>query len=493
MYSIAELIIINMHIISASGRRERKMQNLKALVTICCSVLLLAACGQSEQQPVDAAKMTAAGNLSAIKSRGEIVVVTRNAPTTWYIDRDGRASGLAHDMVADFARYLDVTPRFIVVDSVKAMLKAVENNRADMAAGGITHTSKREKRFVFGPNYFQIHQQIVCNNKHKPRKISQIPSRAGKLVVGADTSYAERLAELAEQHPDLNLQWKEVAHISTEKLFARVNNYKIGCTIADSNIVDINRRYYPSLLVMFNVSDAQHLAWIMPKGSEKLRAASAKWLKQYRQSGELAAVKKRYYGFIGKWNFFDKDQLAKKLKTVYPKYDDLFAQAAEKHNFDKWLLAAQGYQESHWNPKATSYTGVRGIMMLTKPTAKSLGVTNRLDPKQSIMGGAAYLRQMIEKLSDDIAPPESYYFALAAYNIGLYHLRDAMKLAKRQGLDPHEWASVKKMLPLLMKKKYYSTVRYGYARGREAVQYVKHIRDYSDIIAHVMKEQTRGD
>lgn len=166
------------------------------------------------------------------------------------------------------------------------------------------------------------------------------------------------------------------------------------------------------------------------------------------------------------------------LKTRFPRYQKLFKQAAARHRVDWDLLAAQAYQESHWNRKAKSPTGVRGIMMLTRRTAASLGVTNRLDPVQSINGGAKYLSRLEGRLPKKISHPDRTFVALAAYNVGLGHVKDAQTLARRHGKDPHQWQHLRSVLPLLTKKRYYKTVRYGYARGHEPVQYVKRIRTY---------------
>ena len=126
--------------------------------------------------------------------------------------------------------------------------------------------------------------------------------------------------------------------------------------------------------------------------------------------------------------------------------------------------------------------------MLTLPTAKSVGVTNRLDPKQSVQGGVEYLRRIVNRIPDSIKQHEKIWFALASYNVGYGHMMDARRLTKAQGGDPDSWSDVKDRLPLLRQKKYYSQTRYGYARGDEAKNYVENIRRYyQSIIGHVNK------
>ena len=119
--------------------------------------------------------------------------------------------------------------------------------------------------------------------------------------------------------------------------------------------------------------------------------------------------------------------------------------------------------------------------MLTKVTAKQMGV-DRLTAEGSIHGGAKYISEMRNRIDKDTPPPDRDWMALAAYNVGLYHLRDAKKIATKLGKDPHKWSDVKQTLPLLTKRKWYKQTAHGYARGWEPVQYVENIRSYYDIL-----------
>ena len=169
-------------------------------------------------------------------------------------------------------------------------------------------------------------------------------------------------------------------------------------------------------------------------------------------------------------------------KNRLPKLIPIFKQAAATHELDWRLIAAISYQESHWNPKAVSPTGVRGLMMLTQNTAKQLGIKNRRDPVQSTEGGARYFVRMKGKIPDRITEPDRSWLALAAYNIGYGHLEDARVITERKGGNPDRWADIRDSLPLLEKKEWYKKTRYGYARGREAALYVRNIRNYYDLL-----------
>ena len=257
------------------------------------------------------------------------------------------------------------------------------------------------------------------------------------IRVIANSSYVERLKELQQDYPEL--QWQEVADTSTEQLLEQLWQKQNDCVLADSNIVNINRRYYPELLVAFPISEQQSLAWVINPKWERLVDDIGDWLEQARTSGELAVIQEKYYGHVELFDYVDMRKFIRRIEQRLPKYLDDFKREAAKQGLDWTLLAAQSYQESHWNPKAKSPTGVRGLMMLTLRTAKQMGVESRLDPQQSIRGGAKYLARMIKRVPESVQGEDRVWLALAAYNVGFGHLRDARKLARRLGKNPDYW------------------------------------------------------
>ena len=120
--------------------------------------------------------------------------------------------------------------------------------------------------------------------------------------------------------------------------------------------------------------------------------------------------------------------------------------------------------------------------MLTRNTASDLGIQDRTDPEQSIMGGTEYFVNLKKRLPESIEEPDRTWMALAAYNVGLGHLNDARKLTSEQDGNPDSWADVREILPLLSKRKWYSKTKHGYARGREPVEYVRNIRNYYEML-----------
>lgn len=444
---------------------------------ILCILLLLSACDQSVKS----------GKANSVDKKlpETLVVVTRNAPTTYYEDRDETA-GLEYDLASAFARHFKMEVRFEVVDSIGEVLDYLKQGKAHIAAAGLTRTDARLKQgYEFGPEYFQVQQQLVCrrDNGGIPSSVAELKDK--KIEVIADSSYVERLKELQLENPEL--KWTEVEDMGTEQLLEKVWLKQLDCTVADSNIVNINRRYYPELVVAFPLSEDQSLSWIISNDWTDLQSYIESWLQQAEDSGELAAINDRYYGHVDLFDYVDLRKFISRIKSRLPKYKDDFIHYSNEHALDWTLLASQAYQESHWNPKSKSPTGVRGLMMLTRVTAKAMGVENRLDAKQSIRGGAKYLAKMFDRIPHQIRDENRVWMALAAYNVGFGHLRDARKLAVELGKDPDTWADLKQVFPLLSQKKYYKKLQYGYARGSEPVRYVQRIRDYQQVLLQNLK------
>jgi len=426
-------------------------------------------------------------SLAEIRQSGKLVVLTRNAPTTWYIGRDGEPTGPEHDLVEAFATWLGVKAVYRMKPSIGEILDGIENAEGDLAAAGLTITDPRRDRFRFGPAYLGITQQVVCRRDNvQPETVDDLVGL--NLQVIADSSYVERLRALkADGHPDLS--WTAVPETTTEALLREVWQRKIDCTVADSSIVDINRRYYPELIAPMNLTREQQLGWVMPQAREDLADAVTDWLEAFRGDDRLAAWRDQYFGFFAAFDYVDVRKLIRRVDHRFPKFRDHFRKAADKYDLPYTLLAAQAYQESHWNAHSRSPTGVRGIMMLTLNTARSVGVNNRLDPRQSIFGGARYMARMKQQFDDEVTEPDRTYLALAAYNVGRAHLHDAQALARELRLDPHAWRDIKQVLPLLENPKYYHQLQYGYARGNEPVRYVQRIREYRLVIDNQLRRK----
>jgi len=417
--------------------------------------------------------------LQQVLHEGELLVLTRNASTTYYEGPQG-PSGLEYELTKRFAEYLGVELVIKIRDNLDDLLDDVQSGDAHLAAAGLTVTEKRQQRVRFTSPYQQIKQQVVYHqNNKRPKSLEDITE--GHLEVLANSSHVERLNELSTSID--GLVWTENDYVGSTELINLVAEQVIDYTIADSNEVSINRLYHPSLRVAFDISDKQNLAWAMPKSEDlSLYTAANDFINELEDSGELSQIIRRHYSHLRNYDYAGTNRFLSQVRERLPRYYPLFETAAAQYNLDWRLLAATAYQESHWNPRAVSPTGVRGIMMLTRATASYLGVLKRTDPEQSIDGGSRYLRKLIDKLPKHIEEPNRTWLALAAYNVGYGHLQDARMITAMRGGNPDLWVDIKDNLPLLRKRKWYKQTRFGYARGMEPVRYVENIRSYYSIL-----------
>lgn len=423
--------------------------------------------------------------LAKVKASGELVVLTRRSPST-YLETPEGPTGFEYDLAKAFADSLGVQLKLVVEDRYANVLPKFEEGGADIAAAGIAVTDDLRDRFLFTPPYQQIRQQVVFRSGAPP--LMTIQDLVGRQIeVHSGTQHAVRLRELQETHRAL--LWTEVEDKDAEELLQLVWQGLLEVTVANSHIIALNRQFFPELQVAFDLSPPQSLAWAFPVSQDRsLYEAAVRFLERYRTSGELARLLDRYYGPASRANFINLTVYHARIDTRLPTYRNLFELAGRQVNLDWRLLAALGYQESYWNPTAISPTGVRGMMMLTEDTAKQLGVTNLLDPEQSILGGARYMRDLYDRL-DYIPPPDRTWFALAAYNVGISHLEDARILTQRHGGDPNKWNDVAARLPLLEQPRWYNRARFGFARGSEPVLFVNRVRIYYDVLVKLDEER----
>jgi len=422
--------------------------------------------------------------LNQALENGELIMITRNSSTTYYEGPNGK-TGFEYELAKRFADSLGVTLKVITSDNLKEIFTLLNTGKAHFAAAGLTITDSRKKYVRFAPSYMDITEQLIYNNQSfRPRKIDDLAD--GILEVIDGSSHVESLNELKIKYPKLN--WNTHKNIESEQLLYLVENQLIDFTVADSNEVSLNQRFLLELRVAFDISKPKKLAWAFPKNKDSTlydKAMTFFW--HNLNNGEITHLVEKHYGHVEQFDYVGNRIYKRHIATRLSKYIDMYHEAADEYNLDWKLLAAMGYQESHWNPRAISPTGVRGIMMLTRHTAGQMGVKNRLDPKSSIMGGAKYLDQIRRRFPDELIEPDRTWYAMAAYNVGYYHVIDAQKILQQQGKDPNKWNNLQNALPLLARKKWYKKTKYGYARGWEPVKYVTNIRRYYDLLEYQLE------
>ncbi|ATH76545.1 membrane-bound lytic murein transglycosylase MltF [Vreelandella venusta] len=423
-------------------------------------------------------------HLTRVLAKDFITVHTRNTPTTYYEGRQG-PTGFEYELMHRFADSLGVSLNLNASHHPDGVLPAVRE-QGDLGAAALPLMADTP-----GIHYTRpiIEMQPLVVYRRGLYGINAPEDLVG-LSIGtlSEAGTSDALKALQSDYPSLS--WKESNELEVAELMARVENGTLDAAIIFDHQFRLNRLFFPNVERGFYLGEPLSLVWALPSGRGLgLLDAANQFLQELHENGTLDRLISRYFGhddyleYVGTRTFLDH------LDERLPRYTELFKQAARDTGFDWKLLAAVGYQESHWDPNAVSPTGVRGLMMLTNPTASEMGVSDRTDAAQSIDGGARYLRSIKDRLPDSITGEDRLYMAMAAYNVGLGHLYDARNIAERRGGDPNLWQDVRAALPLLQQREWHSQTRHGYARGGEPVIYVRNIRRYYEMIEYVERSR----
>jgi len=417
--------------------------------------------------------------LEQVRERGALVMLTRNGASSYFIGAAG-PTGPEYELVREFADFLGVALEVRAAEEFRQLSAMLAAGEGDLIAANLTRTPERERRFRFGPDYAETRILVaVRRGTDYPRSLADLAGRRTAVIAGS--SYEELLREAAQSLP--GLQWDAVADAGIEDLLLAIDHGALDATLVDESIFAVNRPFYPNVSGAFTLAAPQPQAWAFRAGQDDslIREAEA-FMALARADGRLAAIRERFFHDRRALDQAGMLHFMRRARESLPDFLPVFREVAEDHGLDWRLLAAIGYQESHWDPEAASPTGVRGLMMLTSGTARQLGLDDRLDPHQSIEGGARYFLRVRGKIPKRIPEPDRTWMALAAYNMGWGHLEDARVLTERQGADPDRWVDVERRLPLLTQERWHRQTRYGYARGYEAQRYVRNVRNYYDIL-----------
>jgi membrane-bound lytic murein transglycosylase F len=426
--------------------------------------------------------------IAPVADSGELVVLTVNGPATYFEDAQGLPSGLEYDLATLFAKELHARPTFVLIDNPARIDRVLRQGQAHLAAAALARHFDFPGGLAWGPSYLDTQHQIVCRGGEEP-KPKKLEDLAQKRVGVIEESVADYLLT---DPPWAKLPIERLAPgTSTADLLEQVAKQTLDCALVESTRYTLARRFFPQLEVAFNVGKAVDYAWLVSTVDKKrILAAAGPFFERIKKDGTLKRLVDRYYGHATRFSAIDAGALLEQIGTTLPALKPHFVEAELASGVDWRLIAAIGYQESHWDSKATSPTGVRGLMMLTEETADRLQIKDRLDARESILGGARYLALLKEALPARLPEPDRTYLALAAYNIGIGHLEDARILAQKANLNPDKWQDVRLMIPKLADPDSFQALKHGYARGGEAMQLVDNIRNYYDILARMEPRDT---
>jgi len=413
------------------------------------------------------------GDLDEIAQRKVLRMLTRNTSATYFLWR-GELMGFEYELVREFADQQGLRLEVLVPPHGRDLLPWLREGRGDLVAAAFTPTRARiGDGFAFTDPYNTVAQVVVARADEEG--LDSIDDLAGRtLVVRKSSSYWETLQGLLDGGAEFSLQAAPEDY-ETEEIIARVANGEFDLTLSDSHILDIELTWREDVKSAFPLSDGVPLAWAVRDGNPQLLEALNGFVEREHRGLFYNVIYDRYFGDPGKIRsrISEREAMGGQLSP----YDELVRRYAGQYGFDWRLIVSMMYQESRFDPRAQSFAGALGLMQLLPRTAEEFGFDELHVPENGIRAGVHYLDWVRDRFEDELPVKDRMWFTLAAYNAGPGHVRDARRLAIREGLNPNQWfRNVEQAMLLLARPQYASKARHGYCRCREPVQYVREVR-----------------
>jgi len=416
-------------------------------------------------------------DLEEILAAGKLRALIDNSSTSYFVYK-GTPMGYEYELLNRFAEHIGVSLEVIPIKDMNEVIADLQQMQGDIIAANFTITKERAQKVSFSESLIASPQVLVQNTANK---IIESPSEIDghEVYVRKSSSFYSRLQNLSEEIGG-KIHIREVAgNVSVEKLIEDVSKGEIPLTVADEHVAKINRAFYSNIHISTPISLEQQMAWAVRKESPDLLIAINEWLEDFKKTVDFRVIYLKYYGNTKLYRSRINSELFTAKSGQISPYDEIVKAQSEKIGWDWRLISALIYQESQFDPQAQSWAGAQGLMQLMPETAQSYGVDSTSGVSANIAAGIKYLqwldKQFAEKVADSI---ERRKFVLAAYNVGLGHVFDAIRLAEKYDLDPQLWeGNVAEMLLKKAEPDYYTdeVSYYGYCRGSEPYAYVNQI------------------
>ncbi len=390
--------------------------------------------------------------------------------------------GFEQELLTLFAGERGYALDLIEVDSPEQAWSALREGTVDLVVGlGGKAPDTLESPFVAGPAYATSRPVLVHSSRRYALRTDD------EICVNPILTTDQRFLSdtLTEETEAVNcIAWtSKVDGVSVTPILSTLNEDRARFALVDDWSYSLWQPFFLGVKPAKAMGREVSYRWFWNSGSEHLHTDLTAFWEQREEDDRLATLHDKYFGFLpDEADYYDIDNLSKAVEEALPRYQEVIVAQSSRNNIDPLLLTAVIYQESRFDAHATSKTGVRGLMQLTQDTARVLRV-NRLNPAESIKGGARYLNMLWNEFEEmNLDPWDRWFFTLASYNQGIGHVFDAIALSRSMGGTGRTWHELKEVLPLLAWEKYYSQTKHGYTRGYEAVHYVENIRYYYYIL-----------
>lgn len=414
-------------------------------------------------------------DLAGIKKRGVLRVLTVNTGATYFLHR-GELLGFEYELARKFAQSLNLEMEVVVVGEFSDLIKQLLEGKGDLIAANLTPTESRKGMGIaFSAPYARVREVVVSRPGNAPREISELAGRS--LAVRPDSSYRESLEKLRREGIALKIV-PVPSGMATEEIIAAVAAGTYDLTVADSNILALELAWGVEVAEAFALpgEEIPH-CWAVRKEDTGLLKAVDSFIRDTYRGEFYNLLYRKYFQDRRRARQLRGETESAKSGQISP-YDSWVREYAGRYGFDWILIAAQMFQESRFDPQAVSWAGAKGLMQVTEQAARQVGLSPLEDPRTNLHAGVKYLAWSRDQFGRDLTDEERTWFALAAYNAGVGHVRDARSLAEKKGWDPKRWFDhAEKAILLLEKPEYAAQARHGYVRGRETAGYVNRIRE----------------
>lgn len=442
--------------------------------------LFVTACGGNKQHTAE----DVPNDFDSICQRGELRVLTLYSSTSYFLYR-GEEMGYEYERIKQFADHHKLKTTVIVADNIKHLTEMLQRGEGDIIAYEMPIIGDARNEWLYCGAENITHQVLIQPRKSKKEMINDVVDLIGKdIYVEAGSKYEERINNLNDElGGGIRIHHIDKDTVVTEELIEMVSTGEIPYTLADNNLAQLNRTYYPNIDIHLQVSFPQRASWAVSKNSPALARAIDQWVKENHKSDSYRSISRRYFELS---KTIPNSAVLSVSKGQISIYDHLFKKYAREIDWDWRILAAQAYNESHFDTLAVSWAGARGLMQLMPRTAQAFGVSLQeiTNPEKNVAAAVKSIKSLNKSLSAIQDKDERLKFILAAYNSGLGHILDAMALAEKHGKNPHIWDdNVSDYLLLKSNPEYFNdeVCKFGYFKGRQTVAYVHEVLRYYKI------------
>lgn len=400
-----------------------------------------------------------------VRARGEVRVLALAHPLVYDTRKNSIQKGYDRELLRSFSKRYDLKIKWITKNKKADLIEALHRGEGDIAVGRFRSDEGEGLQITHGPILEESRWSVFCAKKLRIRSVKKITSRRIYLPKDARPAYGTHLGDLTSNN---NIYVTD----STQRAL-RLAALQ-GCAVAEDLLGLHETTSNPKLEKVGELGSPISIVWMISSRSRALADLTSLWFRQASEETSVAKTKSRYHNRLLVLSLWDINRFHQRIGTILGSYIDDFKTSAEIYGLDWRLVAAVAYQESHWNPNARSYTGVRGLMQITRDTARQLGVADRNDPAQSIWGGSYYLKTLLEKFSHVSDPHERIALALAAYNSGLGNVLGAQRLARQNGRDAESWFDLRDLYPIARPD-----------RGQETVDFVERVMAFYSVLMRV--------